>query len=1049
MIPPRLVLGPLAALEPALAAEVRAWKARDPLELPVVLVANTLVGRYLRRRLGHAAGGHVGLRCLTFHEVALLTGAPALIAAGRRPLPRFGRQVLAEEVAAAATGDLATVAQTPGFAAALERLFRELLQAGVEPESLRGALPPSSRNRDLSDLYEAFERRRAAFFTPDDALRAADPARFDAPALLLYGVWDLTAVQRAFLARLAERVPVTVYLPVTGTEADDAHAEQRAWLASLGAREETLTAAEAAPAGLAQLHRRLFGTPAPGPLDGSVLLLSAPDPAREAQEAARACLRWAAEGIPFHEMAVVYRHEEPYRALLDDAFAEAGIPAFFAGGRPLADLPTGRGVRLLLELVGSPLRRAAVMEFLTEVPLPPATAGRYGAEPAAWDAVSREAGIVEGLEQWLDRLRLLRELKQEEADEEEPSGRLRAELGRIDGLLRFIQDLAEHVAAHPQEATWEEHLASLRRLAEQYVDGAGPALAALAPLADLAPLAPRVPLERFRRTATAVLEQTDGSPLLEEVRGGAFGRRGVNVLALSTLPGLRFRAVAVLGLAERDFPPPPRQDPLLPDADRLDLNRRLGWSLPLRALGPDDEPLRFALAAHAARDRLLLSYPRADAGTGRQRLASHFFRAAAEALTGPLPRLEDLDRLDPALSIRVPAGRFGAGTTDAALTEEEYALTLLAADRALGEAWLAAHAPTFRRARAAWTARWEETSLTPYDGMLSGPAAASLARRAGLTAPISPTRLETYATCPFRFFLAYILRLEPVREPEFLERLEPLERGSLVHKVLERFMTEHRDDPPRPERRAAHVERLLAIAREECEARERQGLTGYPLLWELDRRVIVEDLIAWYDLEAAGAGGPLRPAAFELRFGPAWGGEPGDARSVDEPLALALDGLTLRFHGRIDRVDLAPDGSAFHVTDYKTGRVSDDHRDGAFSGGRALQLPIYLLGAAHALGVPWERGEAQYYYATSQGGFRRVRFSGEQLRERWKEFTALLQGLAHGIATGDFHPVPGPQDRHCDRCDFRMACDSRISQIAERKAADPRSAAFVALTEVQ
>jgi hypothetical protein len=49
-------------------------------------------------------------------------------------------------------------------------------------------------------------------------------------------------------------------------------------------------------------------------------------------------------------------------------------------------------------------------------------------------------------------------------------------------------------------------------------------------------------------------------------------------------PATRGRTRALgLGLAERAFPPPPRQDPLLLDDERIRLNTAAGAKLPLRA----------------------------------------------------------------------------------------------------------------------------------------------------------------------------------------------------------------------------------------------------------------------------------------------------------------------------------------------------------------------------------------------------------------------------------------------------------------------------------
>ena len=92
------------------------------------------------------------------------------------------------------------------------------------------------------------------------------------------------------------------------------------------------------------------------PIDApSVSLISAPDTVREVWEAARACLGWAKDGIPFHEMAVVYRNGDPYRALVDEIFREAGISTYLHDGRPLSAHPLGIRLLSLLDLAADPV----------------------------------------------------------------------------------------------------------------------------------------------------------------------------------------------------------------------------------------------------------------------------------------------------------------------------------------------------------------------------------------------------------------------------------------------------------------------------------------------------------------------------------------------------------------------------------------------------------------------------------------------------------------------------------------------------------------------
>ena len=94
MEPPKLVVGPLPTLERALADEIAARKASDPLTPIALLIGGTLLRPYLQRRLAVLLGGHINLHFLTAAEMAVRLGEPAMIASGRSPLPPLATRVL-------------------------------------------------------------------------------------------------------------------------------------------------------------------------------------------------------------------------------------------------------------------------------------------------------------------------------------------------------------------------------------------------------------------------------------------------------------------------------------------------------------------------------------------------------------------------------------------------------------------------------------------------------------------------------------------------------------------------------------------------------------------------------------------------------------------------------------------------------------------------------------------------------------------------------------------------------------------------------------------
>ena len=57
-------------------------------------------------------------------------------------------------------------------------------------------------------------------------------------------------------------------------------------------------------------------------------------------------------------------------------------------------------------------------------------------------------------------------------------------------------------------------------------------------------------------------------------------------------------------------------------------------------------------------------------------------------------------------------------------------------------------------------------------------------------APMSATRLEAYAKCPRRFLYDRVLQVSKRTLPEEIWQMEPTERGTLVHAILEEYLLE-------------------------------------------------------------------------------------------------------------------------------------------------------------------------------------------------------------------------------------------------------------------
>ena len=304
------------------------------------------------------------------------------------------------------------------------------------------------------------------------------------------------------------------------------------------------------------------------------------------------------------------------------------------------------------------------------------------------------------------------------------------------------------------------------------------------------------------------------------------------------------------------------------------------------------------------------------------------------------------------------------------LDEREWLVTRALAARSAPEPLLR-QLPGARRGLAAIRSREGTDALTAYDGLLG--------RGVDLgAAPLAPTALERYASCPFRFLLERVYRLEAVEEPDRILMIDPRDRGDLVHAVLEATFRHAGGERERCRSRASASRRrgtsLDAAFAAACAEAERRGLTGLPALWAGEQARLREELRSALEAEADDPAG-WRPALFEVAFGI----ERPASRAATAPLVYRLpDGSTLA-HSRPDR----PDRRLTRRAARTRPRLQDRQAPVAADAGPAGEGP--RAPAARSTGWPPRRSsrptgpasveEAQYYHVIGPDAGTRVRFT--------------------------------------------------------------------------
>jgi ATP-dependent helicase/nuclease subunit B len=464
------------------------------------------------------------------------------------------------------------------------------------------------------------------------------------------------------------------------------------------------------------------------------------------------------------------------------------------------------------------------------------------------------------------------------------------------------------------------------------------------------------------------------------------------------------------------------QDPVLLDQERI----RLSSALPTTSDRSSEAVYTTVSRLAALGGRVCLSFSCRDLREARETLPSWVLLQAARA-TSAKPELsyEDLDkRLGEPVSL-VP------GSQERALSDAGWWLATL---RRAGTTGLPAVLKTFARleqGQAAIAAR-ESAQFTPYDGLV--PEAGKVMDPILTGEPVSSTRLQSLAECPFQFFLRYGLGLEAIedeqRDPAVW--LDPMNRGSALHEVYAQVVREARAIKTKITRKSFGA-RAQAIADQVLNDLRRDAPPPFDESYRRERQAFLDDLDLFVKNEEESKG--RTPVAIEVAFGDGLGTDSDDAdplaqsRAVEIPLGR---GVVIRLRGRIDRIDQLADGS-YEVVDYKTGGYYEPGYAGTFRGGRLLQHALYSVAAVDLLKPlnPKPRVlRGVYYFPTRKGRASRREIS----RPSAAHLSELLTLLCQVVQLGAF--ICTSDDGDCKFCKHGKACLSGADQSGNKMGSD-------------
>jgi ATP-dependent helicase/nuclease subunit B len=917
-----------------------------------------------------------------------LLGREVLAGCGGSAVPEIssiGRQMLLGHLLRSRSDELKFfrgVARQPGLAARLDGAFAEFERCGKSPAELAEVVeqlgtteqeiessPLAAKLHDFHLLYQAYrdalgDERVDPHRRLEQVLDCiADFAPLRGASVYVDDFRDFTDRERRMivsLAKSAASIDITLLVdPASPTLRDPHHLPDELSLFHHTESQYRLLAIALQEAGvvlepivrLTEMRRtsapalrsieRMFDSHQE-PQVGSppaLELVEAPDRHTEVDAVARRIRQALREGLRLRQIGVLMRDIDDYDEIIAASFREHEIPYFVDRRRTASHHPLLQFTRAALQIIRHDWPHDAVMALLKS--------GLCGLFTSEVDELENYVLLhrIHGSawaspEPWTYERRLTRGDRDEEIElsdrvDPSPMDRLRRQIadpfapmaklfrGKSPPTVRqaivALFKLFEAFHVRDTVAQWieqaiesndpeqrgehEQVWAELTGLFDQMADLLGDAAVAMADFIEVLD----VGLEQFDLALPP--------PRVDQVLVGTVDR--------TRTPPLH--TVYVLGLSEGQFPRVAREDPVLSDSERRSLRKQH------LDLDPDserrqlDERLLGYIGFTRASDRLVITRPTSN--EGKRVEPSAFWRELTGLFPSLIPTPEQREADAPADRIATPRQlvtalmRWARKTGDACDSEQPWAsLYQFLADHKTCDDPIG-------------VMRYKAWRAVSYDNSaVLSPQIAHQLMPGALTASV--TRIESFASCPFRHFARHHLRLEPRQEQD----VTPMDLGTVYHGILERI-----------------VKRTLRDRRDWCEIEPKlnqewiadfaeelgQDLRGEIMLSTARNQYLLKRIERTLEQVCATqrevlSRGQFRPAFAELNFG-----MESDGPSLPPLLIRTPNGREVRLQGKIDRVDLAAGSNEVAVIDYKMRRTTLNLSNVLY--GLSLQLVTYLL----------------------------------------------------------------------------------------------------------
>ncbi len=940
----------------------------------------------------------------------------------------------------------------PGSLALIGQILTELQESGLTNPELTELF-----KKDNSDLLANYipalqhlmsiaeDKHLASASTllclANDAL---DKKRFDSPAnyLIVDGFYEFNPIQRRLLQNLIDCYKqVTLYYP--GFDDHPALAFLNPVDTVLKNRDLRIFSIDKTPPNFFNKLSETFfrnlptdTTPnsTPDPQEWSndwtghyLKLLRCPNRRIEVDAAARAIKSWILAEIPADRIAVLYRGSYDYSSLIRLIFPVSGIPVPDSGQSLLSSMPV-RIIRKIFEINERNFSRESIIDLTRFAEI----RNFYGSETIQkFEYKSGAWGLSFHKDSWMKQLQRRKEylemMIQAGLDDAKDLYILKKELAEIDVMLPVIQQFLTDIYL-PSSASWLEYFQIVNDLLLKYCNGNSDnpiTIEAIHKIHEMfrnfpALLNPgqSVRLCHFIMAFNNLCRSVELSP---ESRSAD---TGITISNIMDVRGETFEAVVLLGMVDGEFPVQRRENPILSNRQRYAINRQFGVEI-FRDSGTNigEEKFLFYNVINRVKSRLLITYPQFDSN-GRSFAESPFL----DEIYGLLNHLEpgkyirfesisaasvipDIDHAISAEDVLVNRTHYHWNPEDLNFINDQLDLSSL----------------RFIEKRIDVENRRRKHVLDEWSGFIKS----NQPLQSFFKKPLSITRLQNYAWCPFLYLCQYVWKIDTAEEPS--AELTALSDGLLIHALFEKMLGAADRDNADQWRDYLNRDLRMDISGTIDTINQRfRTIFGYidEAVWQKKMVDLKYGLELFIQRERDAAGSGFYPDELEKRI------------TFGYPMEFEGASVNIPFQAKIDRIDRNENGSNV-IIEYKRSKFSVQDPLKGVEEGIHFQLPFYMLAYRSLIANAQFSGAYSYVFNDGEvlkGIFDEPPYKGvrkitqSELNELLRKTADKIRELLQRIFTGDFSLTPYDMTKRCQlgKCEFYEMCriDTRTVEMA-------------------